>query len=205
MTFQRQYQWVKMSDISQNTSLVISHKKGVPVYASNPSILNSESLKKRKNIIGGGKGFVIGGGGEIVGQGAAVFYEYEEVDNERFIKLFVSGFKQTTGLSKSGLAILEIICLTVQDNPNTDEVKLSYYSISKKIEGLTERTYQRGLRELLDKEFIFRSPEDGVFFINIRYLFNGNRLAFVKGYERKVQAKSKHFILGSDDEINNPI
>jgi hypothetical protein len=39
------------------------------------------------------------------------------------------------------------------------------------------------LRELLEKEFLFRSPYDGTFFVNIRFMFNGDRLAFVKGYK----------------------
>lgn len=190
-----------MSEISQNQDLIISHKKGVPVYASNPSVLSSDGLKKKKYQIGAEKkGFVIDGEGEVIGHGAAVFYEYEEVDNERFIKLFVSGFKQTTGLSKSGLALLEFVCLSVQDNPNSDEVKLSLYRASKGIDGLTERTYQRGLRELLDKEFIFRSAEDGIFFVNIRYMFNGNRLAFVNGYVRKNKSSTKKLLIGGNND-----
>lgn len=31
------------------------------------------------------------------------FYEFEEVDNTRFVKLFLEGVKQATGLSKAGL------------------------------------------------------------------------------------------------------
>ena len=46
-----------------------------------------------------------------------------------------------------------------------------------------------GLRELLEKEFLYRSPYDGTFFINIRYMFNGDRLAFVKAYHLKGGAK----------------
>jgi hypothetical protein len=46
-------------------------------------------------------------------------------------------------------------------------------------------TYRRGLRELLEKEFVFRSPNPGLFFVNIRFMFNGDRLAFVKGYKLK--------------------
>jgi hypothetical protein len=36
---------------------------------------------------------------------------------------------------------------------------------------------------LLDREFLLRSTADGVFFVNIRYMFNGDRLAFVKAYQ----------------------
>jgi len=179
-----------MAEDDYKTSLIICHKKGVPVYGSNPSVLDPLEIKKRKSLMGSEKkGFIIDGAGEVLGNGTAVFYEYEEVDSERFIKMFVSGFKLATGLSKAGLSLLEYVCLSVQDNPNTDEVKLSFYRASDKIGAVTERTYQRGMRELLDREFLFRSPEDGVFFVNIRYMFNGNRLAFVKGYQRKTNQK----------------
>jgi hypothetical protein len=51
---------------------------------------------------------------------------------------------------------------------------------------LNDRTYLRGLRELLQKEFLYRSPEDvGTFFVNIRFMFKGDRLAFVKAYHLK--------------------
>lgn len=64
-------------------------------------------------------------------------------------------------------------------------MQLSFYRANQQINTLNDRTYQRGLRELLDKEFLFRSPEDGTFFVNIRYMFNGDRLAFVKAYHLK--------------------
>jgi hypothetical protein len=126
---------------------------------------------------------VIDGAGEVLGQGVG---ELEEVDDARFVKLFLEGFKQTAGMSKSGLTVFEVVYRQIQDTPNSDKVVLSFYTASEKIEGLTERTYHRGLRELLDREFLYRSPVDGVFFVNIRYMFNGDRLAFVKGYKRKV-------------------
>ena len=176
-----------MAEKSQNSGLIISHKKGVPVYETNPSIPDPDGIKKRRAVRLGNehKGFVIDGGGEVLGQGSAAFYEFEEVDNTRFVKLFLAGVKQATGLSKAGLSVFELVYQQVQDKPNNDKVELNFYTASKYIAGLTERTYQRGLRELLDREFLFRSPSDGVFFVNIRYMFNGDRLAFVKGYKRK--------------------
>jgi hypothetical protein len=49
------------------------------------------------------------------------------------------------------------------------------------------------LRELLDKEFLYRSPADETVFINIRYMFNGDRLAFVKAYHLKDSQPSLAF------------
>ena len=175
-----------MSEDRQN-SLVISQKKGVPVYSSNPSIPNPDDIRRRKPVRFGDdkRGFVVdNGNGEVMGVGGMSFYEFEEVDTAKFVKMFLVGIKQAAGLSKAGLAVFEIVYTFVQENPNTDRVELSFYGASKQIKGLNERTYQRGLRELLDKEFLFRSPTEGVFFVNIRYMFNGDRLAFVKGYRR---------------------
>jgi hypothetical protein len=112
-------------------------------------------------------------------------YEFEEVDKERFVKLFLSGLKQAAGLSKAGLAVFEVVYQQIRENRNSDQVQLSFYRANQQNKELNDRTYQRGLRELLDKEFLFRSPEDGTFFVNIRYMFNGDRLAFVKAYHLK--------------------
>jgi hypothetical protein len=174
-----------MSNNRQKMTMVLGEKRGVPIYNTNPSIPAQEDISRprRAQIGSEQRGLIIHEGtGEILGTGGAVVYEWEEVDKERFVKLFLAGVKQAAGLSKAGLAIFEVVYNLVRENPNSDTVRLSFYSASDQIEGLNERTYQRGLRELLEKEFLFRSPWDGMFFVNIRYMFNGDRLAFVKAY-----------------------
>lgn len=177
-----------MTENSQNNPAIIGEKKGVPIYKVNPSVPDPDSISKKKKVRYGDdqKGFIVdNGSGEILSVGGAGFYEFEEVDDTRFVKLFLAGVKQAAELSKSGLTLFEIVYKELQKNVGEDKVMLSYYSASDQVEGLTERTYQRGLRELLNKEFLYRSPSDGVFFVNIRFMFNGDRLAFVKGYRRK--------------------
>jgi hypothetical protein len=184
----RQKRRGKMTENSQNLSGVIGEKRGLPIYETNPSIPSKNQISKpRRTRLGNEqKGLVIDEGtGEILGRGGAVLYEWEEVDKERFVKLFLSGLKQASGLSKAGLSIFEVVYNQVREKPNSDKVELSFYTAAKVIGGLNDRTYQRGLRELLEKEFLFRSPYEGVFFINIKYMFNGDRLAFVKGYQIK--------------------
>ena len=68
----------------------------------------------------------------------------------------------------------------LRETPGRDTVLLSQDESP-----LAPATFRRGLRELLEKEFLFRSPYDGTFFVNIRFMFNGDRLAFVKGYRLK--------------------
>lgn len=198
-----------MSKDRQKQTRILGEKRGVPVYRTNPSIPAEENISRsrRARIGTDQKGLIIHEGtGEILGSGGAVVYEWEEVDKERFVKLFLAGVKQAAGLSKAGLAIFEVVYNLIRENPNSDEVKLGFYIASDQIEGITERTYQRGLRELLDKDFLYRSPTDGVFFVNIRYMFNGDRLAFVKAYhlqgnKSKASASEKH-LLSTDSVLS---
>ena len=162
---------------------VIKEKRGIPVYQTNPSVPDANEIRKPKRARLGNdqKGLVVDNGtGEILGHGGAMVYEWEEVDKERFVKLYFAGLKQAAGLSKAGLAVFELVYKQVRENPGKDQVHLAAATSN-----LEERTYQRGLRELLEKEFLFRSPYDGNFFVNIRFMFNGDRLAFVKGYKLK--------------------
>lgn len=161
----------------------ISTKRGFPVYSSNPSVPHStNALATRNNriTVPGGKAAVIVDNttGELKGLGGMGFWWEEEVDSSRFVKLFLDGIKQAAGLSKPGMQVFEMVYHQMRAKPGSDEIKLNAYLARD--HGMGDRTYQRGVRELLEKEFLFRSPSDGVFFVNIRFMFNGDRLAFVK-------------------------
>jgi hypothetical protein len=179
---------LKMTEDSQNPVPAIREKRGVRIYTTNPSVPTKDEISRHRRTRFGDehRGLVIDGGtGEILGRGGAYMYEFEEVDKERFVKLFLDGVRKTVGLSTTGLMIFELIYNQVRGNPNSDEIKMSFMSAQDRLPKLAERTYRRGLRELLDKEVIFRSPVDGVFFVNIRCMFNGDRMAFVKAYHLK--------------------
>ena len=172
-----------MSENAQKSKQAVDERYGVPVYQSNPSIPSEIEIKrnKRAQIGTDAKGLVVDtGSGEILGHGGAIAYEWEEVDKERFVKLYLAGLKQAAGLSKAGLAVFESVYNQVRGRPGEDTVPLDSFS-----SGLHPVTYRRGLRELLQKEFLYRSPNPGLFFVNIRFMFNGDRLAFVKGYRLK--------------------
>jgi len=162
----------------------VSVKRGFPVYRTNPSVPQANGLPtraKRYNVPGGKAAVIVDNtSGEIKGIGGMGFWWEEEVDSSRFVKLFLDGIKQAAGLSKTGIQLFELVYLQMRAKPGSDEIKLNQYVA--KDHGMSDRTYQRGVRELLEKEFLFRSPSDGVFFVNIRFMFNGDRLAFVRSY-----------------------
>lgn len=165
----------------------ISTKRGFPVYRTNPSVPTTRGLATRTKRfhVPGGKASVIvdHSTGELKGIGGMGFWWEEEVDTTRFVKLFLDGIKQAAGLSKTGMQVFELVYHQMRANPGSDEIKLNQYMA--KDHHISDRTYQRGVRELLEKEFLFRSPSDGVFFVNIRFMFNGDRLAFVRTYNLK--------------------
>lgn len=187
-----------MSKNSQHSG-VVSEKHGIPVYASNPSVPDGDEIRKNKRTKIGNdvRGLVVDNGtGEILGHGGAMVYEWEEVDKERFVKLYLAGVKQAAELTKSGLAVFGEVYNQIRDNPGKDEVRLS-----QSTSPLAAATYRRGLRELLEKEFLFRSPYDGIFFVNIRFMFNGDRLAFVKGYKLKGSGGRQPQLPGLEEPI----
>ena len=171
---------------TQNANHVAT-KRGLPVYRSNPSIPPASGIAtrpKRFELPGGKAALIVDpSSGEIKGLGGLGFWWQEEVDASRFVKLFLEGIKQAAGLSRSGLAVFELVYHQMREHPNNDKIELSPYLAADS--GFNQRTFRRGLRELLEKEFLYRSTSDGLFFINIRFMFNGNRLAFVRTYHLK--------------------
>jgi hypothetical protein len=159
-----------------------------------PTASGLPSRTRRINVPGGtGAVIVDNSTGELKGLGGMGFWWEEEVDSTRFVKLFLDGIKQAAGLSKTGIQVFELVYKEMRLNPGSDEIKLNQY-VARDY-GISDRTYQRGVRELLEKEFLYRSPSDGVFFVNIRFMFNGDRLAFVKTYHLKDTARQQELPL----------
>lgn len=184
----------------------VSTNRGFPVYRTNPSVpaANGMPTRSRRFQVPGGKGAMIvdHSTGELKGIGGMGFWWEEEVDTTRFVKLFLDGIKQTAGLSKSGMQVFELVYHQMRANPGSDEIKLNQYVA--KDHGMSDRTYQRGRRELLEKEFLYRSQSDGLFFVNIRFMFNGDRLAFVKSYHLKGAARQQELHLAEVPSLPAP-
>ena len=86
-------------------SEIVLHRRGVPVYRSNPSVPNPNEISRvrRAQIGDAHKGIVVDNGtGEILGGGGAIAYQWEEVDQARFVKLYLEGLKQAAGPRRRG-------------------------------------------------------------------------------------------------------
>ena len=118
--------------------------------------------------------------GEIIGQ--SVFMDIKEVDNEEFIKFFVSNFKAFWDLSKPATRVFTYIMHNVKPNKNTftfileDCMEYCQYKSKKDV--------FQGLADLCAKEIIARGRTQWQYFINPVITFNGDRLIFAKGVIR---------------------
>ena len=126
--------------------------------------------------------------GEI--HGMSVVRQIEEKDDAEFVKVFAAGVSASYDLSKTAQRVFQVVLDQYQRTPMTrgyvDHVNLLWFGdgIEGRDVGLTAKTFQRGLKELLLLRFL--APKDGVaYWTNPALFFKGDRVVFIKEYRRK--------------------
>jgi hypothetical protein len=163
-------------------------RRGVAVYDANPFMVEM-TTKTRRVTNKRGDMMLVSNEGELVSQ-VAGFWEAEEVDSTKFVKLFVKGVKALKELTAAGTKVFEVLYLRVQDNIGKDQVYMAFAAVDQALTPMSETTYARGMRELVAKGFIAATPMQGIFWLNPSFVWNGDRLAFVKEYRRTPTRKS---------------
>lgn len=158
--------------------------KDVPVkieYGENVLLINSETS-------------------EILGEGTAAFLRRKVVDDEQFMKVYVGRLDDMFKLTKTGQHIFKIVWDQVQNNKDKDEVMLKPMMAGVLHQKISERVFQKGVRELLEKKFIFMGPIDGLYYINMNIFFNGSRIIAATEYIRSgsINHKESQPVIGSD-------
>jgi hypothetical protein len=113
-------------------------------------------------------------------------FSTDELNCDRFIKFYLEGIRQSARLNRPGANLLEFVCdrLSQKDFHNKDTICINYVLVNKWQPGLNRRTYSRGIAELLAKEFLFRSMVTDLYFINVRFIFNGDRDRLAETYSQ---------------------
>lgn len=159
-------------------------RRGLPVYKENPFIKEALIATKTgvKRITNKTKDrmMIVSEHGEILAP--AGFHEVVEVDKTQFVKLYINGVKAFQGLTNPGTKVFEIIYRMVQERPGRDTIYLHFNDLDQAVTPISRATFDRGMKELLEKKFIAESVSPGMYFLNVDYMFNGNRLAFIKEY-----------------------
>ncbi len=162
---------------------------GHPIYEVNPS-LNDKfpvRIKPSKPTKLGDAYMIAPGTREVVSRGAFAFVEEKEVDSEEFVKIYIAGIRKYGELSKAGAQLFEFVYLELsgKNSKDKDTVTLNFLLAQRWKPDLSRRTYERGMNELLEKGFLFRSLAADMYFVNIRFMFNGDRMSVVQNFRRK--------------------
>ncbi|MEB0949535.1 MULTISPECIES: replication/maintenance protein RepL [Enterobacterales] len=185
------------------TAEIRKSRRGLQRYVKNPFIMSASNNTKggvRKISTGNDKLMVVN---EDTGEflGGAGFFHYQEVDKTQFLKLYVNGVKAITELSSAGTKVFEILYRAMQEQKDTDTILMSYDIVDKTVVKISRTTYFKGMKELVEKNFIAETMIQNYYFINPDYMFNGDRLSFVKSYiltesKSNVKKTQKHTIQG---------
>jgi hypothetical protein len=111
------------------------------------------------------------------------FLKVVQVDEERFVKLFLAELGALWDLPKPALRILTYViqCLRM----NEDRIIFNPKECMKYTGYKTEKSVFTGIAELIKHGIIARSTLPNIYFINPMIVFNGNRITFAKTYVKK--------------------
>lgn len=155
----------------------------------NPLIRSNEISLNKKRVRSGikSKALIDGATGEL--QATSVIHLIEEKDDEHFVKIFAAGVAASYELKRTASRVFQAILHEYEKTPMTggyaDTVYLAWFDkgLSGQDIGMSEKTFQRGLKELLALKFIApRSPNQ--FWVNPTLFFKGDRAIFIKEYRR---------------------
>ena len=126
--------------------------------------------------------------GELIAKSA--IHTIEEKDDENFVKVFAAGIAASYELTKTAQKVFQAVLREYEKTPMTggyaDSVELYWFGsgINGQSIGISETTWNRGLRELLDKRFLWPKTSSS-YWTNPALFFKGNRVVFIKEYRRK--------------------
>lgn len=172
------------------TALAVRKRGGNVLHNENPFMVEMTTKTKRVTNKRGDMMLVNNETGEIQSQ-VAGFWEAHEVDSTKFVKLFIKGVKALKELTGAGTKVFEVLYLRVQESIGKDQIYMSFNLVDQAITPMSEATYTRGMRELIEKEFLAASPNIGLYWLNPSFVWNGDRLAFVQEYRKASNKKPK--------------
>lgn len=176
------------------SSRVKSRKKGVLAYSENPFWKPHEVEIGRKKVTIASGYVAKNETGET--QHIAGIHRIEEVDEEKFIKLFTQNMHVFFDLTPVSLKLLQCVLALVQDKPRCLGINLDWLDLedyAKKKGFKTSRTsYHRALKEMIEKGILAESERSGYFWINVHLFFNGDRMVFITEYRKKGENSAKN-------------
>lgn len=162
-------------------------------YPTMNPLLEPQEIRVQRRYVRtrGGQEMVNPATGELAG--VTAIHIVEERDDAEFVKVFAEGVRAAFELSRTGYrvfqAVLGIYQNTAMKGGYAEAVELFWFGdgLNGQQLDMSEKTFQRGLKELLAKGFL-APKSSSMFWVNPSLFFKGDRVAFVKEYRRKSRA-----------------
>ena len=153
-------------------------------------LVEPQQLKTRRRLVRSGRSedLVNQATGEI--SGVAAIHQIEERDDAEFVKVFAAGVAATYDLTKTAQRVFQVVLDQYQRTPMSrgyaDAIELFWFGegIEGRDAGMSERTCMRGLKELLEKRFLYPKTTS-TYWTNPALFFKGDRVLFIKEYRRR--------------------
>jgi hypothetical protein len=177
-------------------------RKGYNVYPVNPFLMGIvvDIRDKTATVARGCQ--VINRDGEWVAN--ATIGQIREVDENEFIKFYTSNLSYFFELSSASLRILPLILKVVQKSAiGKDEILFSFEVARETYLEMTEKKlsktiYYKAIDDLIRNGFIAISPKSpGAYYLNPNLIFNGDRVSFIKEYQKSPLFKQTKAIINS--------
>ena len=173
--------------MSQKLSINLRKLEFSPTF--NP-LVEPQQLRTRRRLVKSGRSedLVNPATGEITG--VAAIHQIEERDDAEFVKVFAAGVAASYELTKTAQRVFQVVLDQYPRTPMSrgyaDVVNLFWFGdgIDGRDAGMSEKTFQRGLKELLEKRFLW-AKDPVSFWVNPALFFKGDRVLFIKEYRRR--------------------
>ena len=124
-------------------------------------LVEPQQLQTKRRLVKSGRSedLVNPATGEITG--VAAIHQIEERDDAEFVKVFAAGVSATYELTKTAQRVFQVVLDQYQRTPMSrgyaDSVELFWFGdgINGRDVDMSERTWMRGLKELLEKRFLY--------------------------------------------------
>lgn len=122
------------------------------------------------------------------------FGKKQFVDKDQFVKLYISGFETLSNLKNSSKLTFSYIFNQIRKEVGQDRYYFSYkdycsFCEEENIDKISSASFWRAIKELLENDVIAKSKMENLYFLNIAYVFNGDRMQFIQEYELKEQER----------------
>lgn len=147
-------------------------------------------VKKYRNSTGQGQRALVAAADIHTGEVFKTsFLRQMEVDEEQFVKLYLSNFAAFFDLSKAAIRVFGYFMQAMK--PKNDMVVFLLDACMEYTGYKAKDTIYRGLAELVHNEIIARGPNETLWFINPLIVFNGDRVSFTKTFIKKKSLAAK--------------